>query len=242
MNTVETLKNVLVQSGAAWVMWLLGMLSLVSVSIIVERALFFRRLGADVRALAEGLDARLRAGDFTAAANELARTPSVASSVAIAGLKLAPLGPAAADKGMHSAVALERSRLERGLTFLGTLGNNAPFIGLFGTVIGIIGAFEELGHAAPGHGAGTGAAGAVASQAVMTSIAEALVATAVGLFVALPAVAAYNYFQRRMSALLGETEILSNLVLAYLSGHTKRRASDAVEPMDETPPLEPKVL
>lgn len=242
MNTVETLKNVLVQSGAAWVMWLLGLLSLISVSLIVERSLFFRRLGADVRALAEKLDKRLRAAEYTPAIQELRASESVAASVAAAGLELAALGPAAADKAMHSAVALERARLERGLTFLGTLGNNAPFLGLFGTVIGIIGAFEELGHATPGHGAG--AAGAVASQAVMTSIAEALVATAVGLFVALPAVAAYNFFQRRMSALLAETEVLSNLVLAYLSGNTRRRAGDpaAVEPMSEADPLTPKVL
>ena len=55
---------------------------------------------------------------------------------------------------MASAVALERGRLERGLAFLATVGNNAPFIGLFGTVVGVIHAFEELGHAAPGHGTG----------------------------------------------------------------------------------------
>jgi biopolymer transport protein ExbB len=120
---------------------------------------------------------------------------------------------------MRSAVALERGRLERWLAYLGTLGNNAPFIGLFGTVIGVIRAFEELGHGAPGHGAASTSAAAsqVASQAVMASIAEALVATAVGILVALPAVAAFNYFQRRIASLLSGTEVLSNLVLAYLS-------------------------
>ncbi len=223
MNTVEALKTVLVQAGASWVMWLLGVLSLASIAMIVERAFFFRTLGSNVRALAEGLDTRLRKGDWTGAIADLTPLQSVAANVTIAGLRLAELGPAAADRAMDSAVAIERSRLERGLTFLGTLGNNAPFIGLFGTVIGVIGAFEELGHAAPGHGAA--AAGAVASQAVMTSIAEALVATAVGLFVALPAVAAYNYFQRRMTSLLAETEILSNLLLAYLSASSSK-ASD----------------
>src|SRR5206468_1323803 len=110
----------------------------------------------------------------------------------------------------------ERLRLEKRLAYLGTLGNNAPFIGLFGTVIGVISAFEELGHGAPGHGTGVSAAAQVASQAVMSSIAEALVATAVGIFVALPAVAAYNYLQRRVGALLSDTEVLSSLVLAYL--------------------------
>jgi len=116
---------------------------------------------------------------------------------------------------MQSAVALERGRLEKRLAFLGTVGSNAPFIGLFGTVIGVIHAFQELGHAAPGHG-GAGAASQVASAAVMSSIAEALVATAVGILVALPAIAAYNYLQRRVTGLLGGSEVLSNLVLAYL--------------------------
>ena len=113
---------------------------------------------------------------------------------------------------MQSAVALERRALERWLAYLGTLGNNAPFIGLFGTVLGIMGSFEELGR-------GARAAGATqaASQVVMTSIAEALVATAVGILVALPAVVAFNYFQRRLASLLSGTEVLSNLVLAYLA-------------------------
>ena len=158
-------------------------------------------------------------GDVDGAIEELKRSESVAGAIAAAGLRLSGRGAAAADKAMQSATALERGRLEQWLAYLGTLGNNAPFIGLFGTVIGIIGAFEELGHAAPGHGAGATAAAAtqVASQVVMARIAEALVATAVGILVALPAVAAYNYFQRRIASLLSGTEVLSNLVLAYLS-------------------------
>ena len=104
------------------------------------------------------------------------RVVSIAARVADAGLRLAERGTEAADKAMQSAAALERGRLERWLAFLATVGNNAPFVGLFGTVVGVIHAFEELGHSAPGHAA---AAGQVASQAVMSSIAEALVATAV---------------------------------------------------------------
>jgi biopolymer transport protein ExbB len=79
-------------------------------------------------------------------------------------------------------------------------------------VIGVIGAFEKLGQ-----GAGAPGATQLASQLVMASIAEALVATAVGILVALPAVVAFNYFQRRLASLLSSTEVLSSLVLAYLS-------------------------
>jgi len=214
MNAVDTVKQILLQSGSGWVLWFLGFLSLISAAIIVERWLFYRSRGGDLQAMADRLDARLSVGDVDGAIEELKRSESVAGAIAAAGLRLSGRGAAAADKAMQSATALERGRLEQWLAYLGTLGNNAPFIGLFGTVIGIIGAFEELGHAAPGHGAGATAAAAtqVASQVVM-----ARVATAVGILVALPAVAAYNYFQRRIASLLSGTEVLSNLVLAYLS-------------------------
>jgi biopolymer transport protein ExbB len=215
MTTIESVKEVLLASGAGWVLWLLGGLSMASLALAVERWLYLRRRGGDLEALARELDEHLQDGDFASARRVLETSPSVAARVAGAGLRLAERGTEAADKAMQSASALERSRLERWLAFLATVGNNAPFIGLFGTVVGVIHAFEELGHAAPGHGAT--AAGQVASQAVMASIAEALVATAVGILVALPAVAAYNYLQRRVVTLLSGAEVLTNLVLAYIA-------------------------
>ena len=99
----------------------------------------------------------------------------------------------------------ERLRHEKRLAFLGTLGNNAPFVGLFGTVLGIIRAFHDL---AANTGAGT--------QAVMSGIAEALVATGVGLLVALPAVATYNAFIRRVETLMSESEATAHTILAHL--------------------------
>lgn len=201
MNTIEAIKSFFIGSGAAWVLWLLGGLSVASVAIALERWLSYRRRDGDLHALARGLDRRLPAGEFQEAIDELERSPSLAAAIAAAGLRLAQLGPVAVERAMESALALERGELEKRLAYLGTLGNNAPFIGLFGTVIGVIQAFEELGHGAPGHG-GASAASQVASQAVMSAIAEALVATAIGIAVALPAVAAYNYFQRRVAGLL----------------------------------------
>ncbi len=81
---------------------------------------------------------------------------------------------------------MRRKKFEAGLLFLGTLGNNAPFIGLFGTVLGIVTAFRELGANSMG-----------AMGNVMSGIAEALIATAVGILVALPAVVFYNVFQKK---------------------------------------------
>ena len=100
---------------------------------------------------------------------------------------------------------LERQFLERRLLILGTLGNNAPFIGLFGTVLGVIKAFHDLAQA-----------GSAGPEVVMQGLSEALIATAVGLFVAIPAVMAYNYFQKRVNDLLGETDSLVRLLLAKL--------------------------
>jgi biopolymer transport protein ExbB len=214
MNTVETIKELFVQAGASWVLWLLFALSAGSLGIVIERWLFFRSKDDDVRALACELDAHLSNGSASRALEALRSLRSVGAAVASAGLRLAPRGPVAAEKGMQSATAAERKALEARLVYLGTLGNNAPFIGLFGTVIGVILAFDQLGQATGT--AGTGATSQVASAGVMSAIAEALVATAVGIGVALPAVAAYNYFQRRIAAMLDDAETLSALVLAYL--------------------------
>lgn len=218
MSTTEAIKHLFLDAGAGWVMWLLGLLSVGALAVSLERWRFYQRADMDLRVLAEDLDRRLRGGDLEAAITVFTASSSVAARVAAAGLQMADRGAAAADKAMQSRLALERESLDRRLAYLGTLGNNAPFLGLFGTVIGVIQAFEELGHGAAGHGAAVGsAAGQVASAAVMSAIAEALVATAVGIAVALPAVAAYNYLQRRVSSLLAGTEVLVNLVLAYLA-------------------------
>ncbi len=212
MNLVEALKVFFLGSGAAWVLWFLLALAVGSLAVAIERALFFRGRAGDLGGLARVLEDRLEARDVPGARRLLLGSRALAASVADAGLRVAHLGPAAAEKAMQGACAVERDRLEVRLAFLGTLGNNAPFVGLFGTVIGVIQAFEQLGL-----GTQTGAgAGQAVSQAVMAGIAEALVATAVGIGVALPAVAFYNYFQRRIARLLSGTEAVTSVVLAYL--------------------------
>jgi biopolymer transport protein ExbB len=218
MSAMESVKEVLLASGAGWVLWFLGALSMSSLALATERWLYLRKRSGDLETLARTLDGELQSGDFARARKVLEASPAVAARVADAGLRLADRGTEAAEKAMASAAGGERGGRERGLAFLATIGNNAPFIGLFGTVVGVIHAFEELGHAAPGHGATS--AGQVASQAVMAGIAEALVATAVGIAVALPAVATYNYLQRRVTSMLSGTDVLSNLVLAYVAEET----------------------
>ena len=214
MNLVEWLQRIMVGFGAAWVMWLMLGLSVVSVAIILERAWFFWTLRDDVPTLAHDLQTTLD-DSLSAAKRRMDASPSAEAAVVLAGLAVAHKGADAAEEAMAGAAALQRMKLERRLAYLGTLGNNAPFIGLFGTVIGVVGAFDALGKTAKQPMA-QAAAQAMAPQTVMSSIAEALVATAVGLAVAIPAVAFNNFFQRHIKWTLANTEALTRVLLSYL--------------------------
>ncbi|MBL9021241.1 MAG: MotA/TolQ/ExbB proton channel family protein [Myxococcales bacterium] len=212
MNLVEWLKRVMVSTGSAWVMWLMIALSVISVAIILERAWFYNSLRDDLARLAKDLQSSLESS-IEAAQKRLSQSPSAEAAVVSAGLAVAHRGAAAAEEAMEGAKALQRMKLERRLAYLATLGNNAPFIGLFGTVIGVVMAFDALGQQKMEAGAAQ-----LAPQAVMSSIGEALVATAVGIGVAIPAVAANNVFQRITKATLANTEALSRVLLSHLKG------------------------
>ena len=107
---------------------------------------------------------------------------------------------------MHGSLQRERQRFERYLGYMGTVGSNAPFIGLLGTVIGIVLAFQDL------------AANPKGGMAVVgPGIAEALVSTAVGLLVAIPAVVAHNHFRGGVQRRIGNVEFLSGMVLSQLA-------------------------
>ncbi|MBM4353721.1 MAG: MotA/TolQ/ExbB proton channel family protein, partial [Deltaproteobacteria bacterium] len=182
--------------GAEWVLYVLVVLSAVSVALIVERALVLRRTRRNIQALeARFLGLGGRNGDSSG----VERTKEY--------LLLEALGRAAGGGGadnqlmqsqVQGVVAAYRRHLDRFMAFLGTLGNNAPFIGLFGTVIGVIVAFDQLKVEMEG-----GAA------SVMGGIAEALVATAAGLAVAIPAVVAFNYFSKLAEGYVERFELLA---------------------------------
>ncbi len=99
---------------------------------------------------------------------------------------------------LRTAVEVQVIRFEEHLTVLATTGNVAPFIGLFGTVLGIMDSFQAIGRL-----------GTASIAAVAPGVAEALLATAAGLFAAIPAVVAYNFFVNRIRSLVGEMEIFS---------------------------------
>jgi biopolymer transport protein ExbB len=189
--------------GADWVLWLLVALSIGSVGVMIERAVFFlARRGLDL----DGLTRRLLAGDLSGAAGAVEGRKGMEADVVRAVAAHATKGAEAVREVISATIERARIEYERRLAYLGTLGNNAPFIGLFGTVLGIIRAFLDLSRNPAAAGAGT----------VMTGISEALVATAVGLLVALPAVVAYNLFQRGLRRAAQRSAALGHAAVAAL--------------------------
>jgi biopolymer transport protein ExbB len=189
--------------GAEWVLWLLIFLSVVSVGVMFERWRYFRKCDYDPADLSNRVMPLVRAGDLNGARQALTQSPGMEAAVLDEGLRAFDRGPASVEEAMAGATSRERPRLEKHLAFLGTLGNNAPFIGLFGTVLGIIVAFQKLSETER-----------ESAKMVMQGISEALVATAVGILVAIPAVIAYNLFLRRVRRVVSNSDSLSHLLLA----------------------------
>ena len=113
--------------------------------------------------------------------------------------------PEAIDRVVLAYTREERLKVEKGLSVLATLGSNAPFIGLFGTVLGIIRAFAYLGSQS-------------GSSAVMSGVSQALYATALGLFVAIPAIIAFNVFTQDVKKLNSQLDTLKDLYVAQILG------------------------
>lgn len=194
--------------GAEWILWLLVALSVLSIALIFERWFYFWRTGVDAEELGVRLQEDLRKGDLPAAWQLVKDTHAYAieCGVVAAGLVHARNGARACGEAMLSAKARMRPALDANLSILATIGSNAPFVGLLGTVLGIIKAAHEMNVAAGGHD----------PAKVMSGVFEALVATAVGLFVAIPAVVAYNLFERKVRKRLAQVDSLAHLVLANL--------------------------
>ena len=141
MPVVESLLQV-ARLGSAWVLWLLIALSVLSLATVAERLWFFqanRRRGGD--ALRDRVLAALDADDLAGARAALRESRTVEGQVVAEAFRFAEGGPAAFEAALDAELARARHALDRGLNLLGTIGNNAPFIGLLGTVIGVIVAF-----------------------------------------------------------------------------------------------------
>ena len=198
-------------TGGDWVIWALAAASIAAVAAIFDRFQLLRAEAAALAGLRAPFLAALEAEDLEAAREALKASPGSASRALTETLDNLARGPEAAAEHLAAALSDERRRLERRMMLLGTLGNNAPFIGLFGTVLGVIKAFHDLSAAGAG------------PEVVMSGLSEALIATAIGLLVALPCVFSFNALQKRVRDLVGETEALGRRLGASAHAEAKRR-------------------
>lgn len=198
--------------GDVWVLYLLVLASIGSLAVIFERWRVFHKNRTEPVALMEGLGKSLEANDVAAALKLAGDFEGVEGRVAKAGLENYRKGAAAVEDVMSARLLGERRTLEKNLIILGTLGNNAPFVGLFGTVLGIIKAFNDLA-----------VSGASGTAVVMAGISSALIATALGILVAIPAVVANNYYYSRLREILSNTESVSHILLSHLKSGNKGR-------------------
>jgi biopolymer transport protein ExbB len=197
LNIVDTLRS-------SFTMIILMACSVVALTMIFERWLYYKHTSID-------------ADRFFIKIKDAFRNDGIEKAISVCNSSLAPLA-AVVKSGLEEsnnseamveimdAMAIEqRTKLEKNLTVLGTLGNISPLIGLFGTVIGIIRAFHSL--------AVSGSAG---PSVISAGIAEALITTAAGLVVAVPAVVFYNYYLRRVDTIMNEIESVSKKVMVML--------------------------
>jgi biopolymer transport protein ExbB len=195
----------LAQGGAEAILWLLIVLSVISIGLILERFLTLRQVTSRSQRIKARMKDALQSNNLDDL-EEISKDRDSLEGRALAyGLRhVKETGTSGLQEIFNSFALLERPSLERSLNFLATIGSNAPFIGLLGTVLGIMKAFRDLSQ-----NASTG------NEAVMLGIAEALVATAVGLVVAIPAVIAYNTFARQVKSSLQSLETVRELCVAY---------------------------
>jgi len=189
--------------GVQFVFTVLIALSVWSISIMIQTSRSLRTFDK-----MEGLDEAdrlIRARDWSALKGWAASQKGLHAGTVRAALETGSKDPGQVDRSIRSYLTLEKISLETGLTPLATLGSNAPFIGLFGTVLGIIQAFGTLGGSVQGD-----------TSSIMVGISEALIATAIGLFVAIPAVIAYNFFSRKLKLIILRCESLRDLYLSRL--------------------------
>ena len=208
--------------GAEWVLYILVGLSILSVSLMFERISFYRKASKGIKDFRKQIrnytDNKKYQEAIRLAEVRLQQQPFSAPDLE-AEMTFALLSHPSSSTDILTEVAQDsvvRAKLawDKHLSLLATIGSNAPFIGLFGTVLGIIQAFHDLSHQQAASGA----------QTVTAGISEALVATAVGLLVAIPAVIAFNLFQRRVKCALAEAESLKSFLVGRLSAAPISRA------------------
>ncbi|MGA2466893.1 MAG: MotA/TolQ/ExbB proton channel family protein [Thermodesulfobacteriota bacterium] len=181
-------------------MYILLFCSILSIAIFLERIIYYRKRSKTKRAeFMMRAASALKTEDIKKAMEICKETLSPFSNVVYSGLQLYGHHKREISNTMEREITIETTKLERYTEIVGTIGNTAVYIGLFGTVLGIIRAFHDIA-----------VAGAGGMSIVIGGVAEALVCTATGLFVAIPAVIAFNYFTKKVGHFMDDMELCAS--------------------------------
>jgi biopolymer transport protein TolQ len=187
------------------VLYLLIALTFVSLALIVERYLKLNKLAKQSAEQRQKLEDAMSAVKISNLEDVNLDPQSLEGRVMSYGFEhLKQNGLKGLEETFDTFIKFQQPKLEKSLAFLATVGSNAPYIGLFGTVLGIMKSFHDLANATN-----------AGQQTVMSGISAALIATAAGLLVAIPNIVAFNYFQKQVKAIVGSVESCKDIMIAY---------------------------
>lgn len=212
MSIEDTLRGLAIL-GAGGIMWLLAAFVVVVVAVAIERGLVLVRTHEDITRMRVDLARALGQGDLLAARTCVVASRSIEARVVAAGLGALPRGAASVEERMASEAQMTRLALEQRLPVLRMVGSAAPLVGLLGTVLGFIHAFEA--HDVGGSSTPSGA------------LAGPLTATAAGLVVALAAIVLSNLIRSQISCRMARAEALGREMLSYVKDERRSLAKEA---------------
>ncbi len=183
--------------------YMIILLSFVSVALMIEHGLAIRKAVMMPPGFSEEVLALLSQGQLAAAIKTCETNPSTLAKILHAGMTEYELGWGGVEKGAEEATAEEASRLYRKIEYLNVIGNIAPMLGLLGTVVGMVFAFQQLAESE----------GFARATELAEGIYLALVTTVEGLIVAIPSLAAFSIFSNRIAFLIAETTFTAEQVL-----------------------------
>ncbi len=194
-------------ASASGILYFMAFLSVASVAIMIERYFALKKVGAQSMGMARGFRSVIESQDLSQIKSLSENTTSLEGRALGYGINYVNKhGINGLDELFNSFKTIERPTLEKNLNVLGTIASNAPYVGLLGTVMGIMKAFNDLAGASAQQGG---------NEVVMAGIAHALVSTAIGLAVAIPAVVAFNFFQKKVGNVLSNIDAARDLCLVY---------------------------
>jgi len=211
MNLYSGFMGAMQQGG--WDMWVLLALSIILVAIVIERSVFLASQRTDVRSLLRAIGQKVAANDMPGAIKVAQSRRGMLPRVLEFGLKRGDKNRADITDALSIALMEHLNALEKNLPIIGTIAVIAPFVGLFGTVLGIIRAFQDIalkGNSSP--------------AVVAAGVSEALITTATGLGIAILAVVLFNYFKAKIKGFNGEMIVASNQLAEMLHFHNTGQA------------------